>query len=64
MVKFVLLILGIAFIFFLWLVHNAMTKPTYNKIHNVWEEDEESKQTANLALGIIIVVAFLLGLMF
>jgi len=64
MVKFVLLLVGIVFIFFLFLVHSAMIKPTYNKIHNVWEEDEESKRTANLALCIMVIVAFLLGLMF
>jgi hypothetical protein len=49
---------------FLFLVNNAMSKPLYNKIHNVWEEDPEGKKYANLTLTVMLFIAFFMGLMF
>ena len=64
------MIVGITFILsvlcigFLFLVHNAMSKPLYNKIHNVWEEDPEGKKYANITLIIMLLIAFFTGVMF
>jgi len=61
---------GIMFIFgelvlgFLFLVNNAMSRPLYNKIHNVWEEDPEGKKYANITLTVMLFIAFFMGLMF
>jgi hypothetical protein len=49
---------------FLFLVNNAMSKPLYNKIHNVWEEDPEGKKYANITLIVMLLIAFFMGLMF
>jgi hypothetical protein len=62
--KGILFIFGVIVIGFLFLVNNAMSKPLYNKIHNVWEEDPEGKKYANLPLTVMLFIAFFMGLMF
>jgi hypothetical protein len=64
MIKGIVLILSVLVIGFLFLVHNAMSKPLYNKIHNVWEEDPEGKKYANITLIIMLLIAFFTGVMF
>jgi hypothetical protein len=41
-----------------------MSKPLYNKIHNVWEEDPEGKKYANITLVVMLLIAFFTGVMF
>jgi hypothetical protein len=62
--KGIMFIFGVIVIGFLFLVNNAMSKPLYNKIHNVWEEDPEGKKYANLTLTVMLFIAFFMGLMF
>lgn len=62
--KGILFIVGVMVLGFLFLVNNAMSKPLYNKIHNVWEEDPEGKKYANLTLTVMLFIAFFMGLMF
>jgi hypothetical protein len=62
--KGILFIFGVMVLGFLFLVNNAMSKPLYNKIHNVWEEDPEGKKYANLTLTVMLFIAFFMGLMF
>ena len=62
--KGILFIFGVIVLGFLFLVNNAMSKPLYNKIHNVWEEDPEGKKYANLTLTVMLFIAFFMGLMF
>jgi hypothetical protein len=62
--KGILFIFGVLVLGFLFLVNNAMSKPLYNKIHNVWEEDPEGKKYANLTLTVMLFIAFFMGLMF
>jgi len=64
MIKGIVFILSVLCIGFLFVVHNAMSKPLYNKIHNVWEEDPEGKKYANISLVIMMIIAFIIGLMF
>lgn len=61
MIKGIVFILGISFIAFLLAVHNAMIKPVYNKMHNVWQEDPEGTNIANFTIIIMLIVAFILG---
>lgn len=56
---FALGILGVLF-----LVHNAMNKPIYNKMSNVWEDDPEGRKYANISLVIMMIISFIIGLMF
>ena len=62
--KGILFIFGVLVLGFLFLVNNAMSKPLYNKIHNVWEEDPEGKKYANITLIVMLLIAFFMGLMF
>lgn len=44
-----------------WIVVNAMTRPVYNKMYNMYVEDEKGRAIANWTIGAIIIVSFLLG---
>lgn len=59
--KGIILSIGILLIVFLYLVHNAMIKPVYNKMHNVWEDDVEGRQYAQVTIFIMLSIAFILG---
>jgi Na+(H+)/acetate symporter ActP len=62
--KGLMFIFGVIVLGFLFLVNNAMSKPLYNKMHNVWEEDPEGKKYANITLIVMLLIAFFMGLMF
>lgn len=61
MITGIIFIIGVLVIGFLFLVHNAMTKPIYNKIHNVWDDDPEGRKIANITLTVMLFIAFYLG---
>lgn len=54
-----ILLAGIIILFYL---HKNYTKPVYNKIHNVWEEDPNKTETANVILLIMLLFSFFIGL--
>jgi hypothetical protein len=60
------LVLGVAccLISVLWLAVSTLSKPIYNKMSNVWEEDPAKRQMLHICVGLIIIVAFFAGLMF
>ena len=62
--KGIMFIFGVLVLGFLFLVNNAMSRPLYNKMHNVWEEDPEGKKYANITLVFMLLISFLLGIMF
>jgi Na+(H+)/acetate symporter ActP len=62
--KGLMFIFGVIVLGFLFLVNNAMSKPLYNKMHNVWEEDPEGKKYANITLVVMLLIAFFTGVMF
>ena len=47
----------------LWIIVNAMTRPVYNKMYNMYVEDEKGRAIANWTIAAIILVSFLLGYM-
>lgn len=55
--------LGISAIAFFWIVINAMTRPIYNKVYDMYHEDERGRIIANWTIGAMIFVSFLLGYM-
>lgn len=59
--KAIIFVIGIGLLVFLNLVHNVMIKPTYNKMHNMWHDDPESKHYAQLILVTMLVISFILG---
>jgi D-alanyl-lipoteichoic acid acyltransferase DltB (MBOAT superfamily) len=64
MITGIIFIIGILVIGFLFLVHNAMTKPIYNKMHNMWHDDPEGRKIANITLVVMLFIAFYLGTLF
>ena len=46
-----------------WIIINAMTRPVYNKMYNMYLEDEKGRAIANWTIGAMILVSFLLGYM-
>jgi Na+(H+)/acetate symporter ActP len=64
MITGIIFIAGIIVIGFLFLVHNAMTKPIYNKMHNMWHDDPEGRKIANITLVVMLFIAFYLGTLF
>jgi len=60
--KALLFLAGLAAIGVLFLLQNAFSKPIYNKMSNVWQDDSEGRQIAHLMIFAMIIIAFLLGL--
>ena len=46
-----------------WIVINAMTRPIYNKMYNMYVEDEKGRAIANYTIAALIIVSFLFGYM-
>lgn len=61
--KILLAAFAIGCIVMFWIVINAMTRPIYNKIHNMYVEDEKGRAIANYTIAAMILVSFLLGYM-
>jgi hypothetical protein len=57
-------LVGLIILGFLFLVTNAMNKPIYNKMSNVWEDDPKGRQYSNMTLIVMLFIAFFMGLMF
>lgn len=61
-VKAIVFIIALGILGVLFLVHNAMNKPIYNKMSNVWEDDLEGRKYSNITLILMLFIAFFLGL--
>jgi hypothetical protein len=61
--KILLAAFAIGFIVMFWIIINAMTRPIYNKIYNMYVEDEKGRAIANYTIAALILVSFLLGYM-
>ena len=59
--KGILFIAGLLMIVILFFLQNAFSKPVYNKMSNVWQDDEEGRQMAHMMIAAMILIAFLLG---
>jgi hypothetical protein len=63
LLKPIIFMLGISTLAFFWIVINAMTRPIYNKVYDMYHEDEKGRVIANWTIAAMIVVSFLLGYM-
>jgi type IV secretory pathway component VirB8 len=59
--KTVITILVLLFVGFLWLTSIELSRPSYNKMHNVWEEDKAARQLSNIAIAVMLMIMFTLG---
>jgi hypothetical protein len=62
-IKILLAAFAIGCIVMFWVIVNAMTRPVYNKMYNMYVEDEKGRAIANWTIAAIILVSFLLGYM-
>ena len=62
-VKAILFITGLIAIGILFLLQNAFSKPIYNKMSNMWQEDSEGRQFAHAMIIAMVFIAFLLGIL-
>ena len=63
MVNFSIFLVGSIIIAVLFIVQEMFNKPIYNKYSNVYEEDEYGKTISRFIIIIMILIAFLLGVM-
>jgi len=63
MLKIILFVCGLLTIAVLFLLQNAFSKPVYNKMSNVWQDDSEGRQIAHMLIIAMIIIGFLLGLL-
>jgi len=63
MLKGILFLVGTLAIVILFLLQNAFSKPVYNKMSNVWQDDHEGRQMAHMMIIIMVVIGFLLGIL-
>jgi len=61
--KALLFLAGLLVLAFLFFIQRVLTKPVYNKMSNVWEEDTDSRKLAHLIIIGMVVIGFLLGLL-
>jgi hypothetical protein len=59
--KILLASFAIGCIAMFWIIINAMTRPIYNKMYNMYMEDEKGRIIANITIGALIIVSFLFG---
>ena len=61
--KILLAAFAIGAIAMFWIIINAMTRPIYNKMYNMYIEDEKGRAIANWTIAAMVLVSFLLGYM-
>ena len=59
--KFILVLLLVGVIAICWVMANAFSKPILNKMMNYYEDDTEGRQIANMLIGVIVLISFLVG---
>ena len=53
--------LGIIILLVLFTFQNAFSKPVYNKMSNVWEEDSYGRMVSKLLIIAMLIIAFIMG---
>jgi hypothetical protein len=57
------LIIGMIALYVLYALHNFLRLPTYNKVYNMWQEDVEKVNKANLTIIIMCTISFIMGIL-
>lgn len=59
-----ILMFGCSLLALMFLIQNAFSKPVYNKMSNVWEDDPVGRKFHNAVIITMVIVAFMMGLIF
>jgi hypothetical protein len=60
-IKLATLCLGVIILTVLFIFQDAFSKPVYNKMSNVWEEDSYGRMVSKLIIVIMLIIAFIIG---
>ena len=60
-IKLATLCLGVIILTVLFIFQDAFSKPVYNKMSNVWEEDSYGRMVSKLIIVIMLIIAFIMG---
>lgn len=60
-IKMLTFYLGIIILIVLFAFQNALSKPVYNKMSNVWEEDSYGRVVSKLLIIAMLIIAFIMG---
>jgi len=60
-IKLATLCLGVIILTVLFIFQDAFSKPIYNKMSNVWEEDSYGRMVSKLIIVIMLIIAFIMG---
>ena len=58
LITVVVLLIGIRFA---WSLSITFSRPMYNKMSNVWEEDKGNRKMSNIFIGVALICAFIIG---
>ena len=61
MVKFIVFLAGFMILFILFNIQELYSKPIYNKMSNVWEEDSYKKVLKKIIILVMLTIAFFMG---
>ena len=61
--KIIAAVFGLTTLAIFWIIVNAMTRPIYNKMYNMYTDDEKGRAIANWTIGAMLLISFLLGYM-
>lgn len=59
--KLITFCIGIIILMVLFVFQNAFSKPIYNKMSNVWEEDSYGRMVSKLLIVAMLIIAFIMG---
>lgn len=60
-IKILTFFLGVIILLVLFTFQNALSKPVYNKMFNVWEEDSYGRMVSKLLIIAMLIIAFIMG---
>ena len=48
-------------IVFFWILTNTLSRPIFNKVMNMWEDDARGRSAATLFIGLMLILAYTIG---
>ena len=56
----VIILLSFLIVFF-WIVANTLSRPIFNKVMNMWEDDIRGRKVATIAIFVMLSIAYTIG---
>ena len=59
--KLSVIILLCFLIAFFWIIANTLSRPIFNKVMNMWEDDAKGRKVATVAICLMLTMAYTIG---